>query len=71
MKEQTVTWSDANGTQYIHTIKPRQEVKAPEISTKVTWTDGAGNTFVRDEAAQTVTVYDAEGYVIAVMHAGK
>ena len=66
--EQVVTWYDANGTKYVNTIKPRKQAE-PEISMKVTWKDGAGNTYVRDEATKTVTVYDVDGNVIAVMPA--
>ena len=66
--EQTVTWYDANGTKFVNTIKPQQQ-SAPEISMKVTWSDASGNTYVRDDAAKTVTVYDVNGNEIAVMPA--
>ena len=66
--EQVVTWYDANGTKFVNTIKPRKQAE-PEISMKVTWTDGSGNTYVRDDAAKTVTVYDADGNVLTVMPA--
>ena len=68
--EQTVTWYDANGTKFVHTIKHRQ-ASLPDFTSTVTWTDGAGNTYVLDQATQTVTVYDSEGNVIAVMSANK
>jgi hypothetical protein len=64
--EQVVTWYDANGTKYVNTIKPRRQDKQ-DISTKVTWKDAAGNTYVRDDVAKTVTVYDVDGNVTAVM----
>jgi len=67
--EQVVTWYDANGTKYVNTIKPRRQEELPDIYSTVTWTDGSGNTYVRDERTQTVTVYDAQGNVIAVMPA--
>ena len=66
--EQVVIWYDANGTKFVNTIKPRKQAE-PEFSMKVTWKDAAGNTYVRDEAAKTVTVYDVDGNVIAVMPA--
>ena len=66
--EQVVTWYDANGTKFVNTIKPQQQ-SAPEISMKVTWSDASGNTYVRDDAAKTVTVYDVNGNEIAVMPA--
>ena len=41
----------------------------PDFSSYVTWTDEAGNKNVLDQSAQTVTVYDKEGNIIAVMPA--
>ena len=66
IEEQVVIWYDANGTKYVNTIKPRRQDKQ-DISTKVTWKDAAGNTYVRDDVAKTVTVYDVDGNVTAVM----
>ncbi len=66
ISEQVVTWYDANGTKFVNTVKPRKEQSLPDISSKVTWTDGSGNTYVLDQAANTVTVYDSTGNVIAV-----
>ena len=66
--EQVVTWYDANGTKYVNTIKPARQSE-PDISMKVTWTDASGNTYVLDDAANTVTVYDTNGNVISVMPA--
>ena len=68
--EQTITWYDANGTKFVNTIKHRQ-ASLPEFTSTVTWKDAAGNTYVRDEAAGTVSVYDSEGNLIAVMPANK
>ena len=68
--EQTVTWYDANGTKFVHTIKHRQP-SLPDFTSTVTWTDGSGNTYILDQASQTVTVYDSEGNVIAVMPANR
>jgi len=64
--EQTTTWYDANGTKYVNTIKQRPAQTTPEIASKVTWSDANGNTFVLDNTTNTVTVYDADGNVIAV-----
>ena len=66
--EQVVTQYDANGTKYVNTIKPARQSE-PDISMKVTWTDASGNTYVLDDAANTVTVYDTNGNVISVMPA--
>ena len=63
--EQTVSWSDANGTKYVHVYKVRQQEPAL-ISSSATWYDGAGNKYVLDDTTQTVTVFDAEGNVLAV-----
>ena len=70
--ERGFAWTpyDANGTKFVNTIKHRQ-ASLPEFTSTVTWTDGAGNTYVRDEATQTVTVYDSEGNVISVMPANR
>ena len=57
----TVTYNDEQGNEYRQTVVP----KGNEMSAVVTWSDGI-NTFVRNEAAGTVTVYDANGVVIAV-----
>ena len=65
---QTVTWYDGNGTRFVHTYQARPQ-QDPGFSCYVTWYDGAGNKYVRDDRAQTVTVYDADGNVIAVMPA--
>ena len=67
--QQKVTWYDANGTKYVHTYKARPQQELPDFTSYVTWYDGAGNKYVLDQGAQTVTVYDAEGNVIAVMPA--
>ena len=67
--DQSVSWYDANGTKFVHTYKARPQQDLPDISSYVTWTDGAGNKYVLDQAAQTVTVYDKDGNVIAVMPA--
>ena len=66
ISEQVVTWYDANGTKFVNTVKPRKEQSLPDISSKVTWTDGSGNTYVLDQASNTVTIYDSTGNVIAV-----
>ena len=63
--EQTVTWYDANGTKFVNTIKLRPVQPTPDISSKVTWSDASGNTYVLDSTTNTVTVYDANGNVIA------
>ena len=63
---QTVTWSDAGGTKYVHTYKARPQ-QDDGISFYVTWYDAAGNKYVLDDKAGTVTVYDVDGNVIAVM----
>ena len=68
IEEQVVIWYDANGTKYVNTIKPARQSE-PDISMKVTWTDASGNTYVLDDAANTVTVYDTNGNVISVMPA--
>lgn len=52
--EQTVSWSDANGTKYVHVYKVRQQEPAL-ISSSATWYDGAGNKYVLDDTTQTVT----------------
>ena len=67
--EQSVSWSDANGTKYVHIYKVRPQEELPDFSSYVTWKDAAGNTYVLDYNAQTVTVYDVDGNVIAVMPA--
>ena len=67
--EQTVTWYDANGTKYVNTIKQRPAPADPVISSKVTWQDANGNTYVSDSATNTVSVYDVDGNVIAVLPA--
>ena len=64
--EQTVTWYDANGTKYVRTVKSSPSQVYPDIASTVTWKDAGGNTFVLDSAANTVTVYDVDGNVIAV-----
>ena len=64
--EQTVTWYDANGTKYVRTVKSSPAQVYPDIASTVTWKDAGGNTFVLDSAANTVTVYDVDGNVIAV-----
>ena len=73
MLQQKVTWYDANGTKYVHIYKVRPEEDGKksqsdpfDFSSKVTWHDAAGNTYVLDSKTQTVTVYDADGNVIAV-----
>ena len=67
IREQRVTWYDANGTKYVHTYKtkPQQDV----ISCSVTWYDAAGNKYVLDDSTKTVTVHDVDGNIIAVMPA--
>ena len=67
IREQRVTWYDANGTKYVHTYKakPQQDV----ISCSVTWYDAAGNKYVLDDSTKTVTVYDVDGNITAVMPA--
>ena len=71
IKEQVVIWYDANGTKYINTYEQRPQEQNPVISSTVTWKDSAGNTYVRDEKTQTVTVYDVDGNVITVLPANK
>ena len=64
---QTVTWYDGNGTKYVSRYIAKQA--EPEIiSQTVTWKDASGNTYVRDVNAHTVTVYDVNGNVIAVIN---
>ena len=65
--EQRVIWYDGNGTKFVHTYKakPQQEI----ISCSVTWYDETGNKYVLDDKAQTVTVYDVDGNMIAVLPA--
>ena len=73
--QQTVSWYDANGTKYVHLYKtkPEESKKSQQepsgISSSVTWQDAAGNTYVLDDKTQTVTVYDVDGNIIAVMPA--
>ena len=52
---------------HIYKAKPEQDPFA--FSSKVTWHDAARNTYVRDSETRTVTVYDTNGNVIAVMPA--
>ena len=67
--EMTGTWYDAAGNEYKTTIIPKKETpERTDPGAKVSWSDGA-NTFVRDDSAHTVTVYDANGNVISVMPA--
>ena len=66
---QSATWYDANGTKFVHTYKERPQQDLPDTTSYVTWEDGAGNRYVRDEGTQTVTVYDTEGNVTAVLPA--
>ena len=69
ISKQTITWEDANGTKYVHIYKVKPAQDPFDFSSKVTWQDAAGNTYVRDSKTQTVTVYDANGNVLAVMPA--
>ena len=64
---QTVTWYDANGTKFVSRYIAKQ-AEPESFSQKVTWTDASGNTYVRDVNAHTVTVYDVNGNVIAVIN---
>ena len=66
---QSASWSDAKGTKFVHIYKVRPQEELPDFSSYVTWKDAAGNTYVLDYNAQTVTVYDVDGNVIAVMPA--
>ena len=67
--EQKVTWYDANGTKYVHIYMVKEQSDPFDFSSSVTWHDAAGNTYVLDGKTQTVTVYDVDGNVIAVMAA--
>ena len=62
--QQTVSWYDAGGTKYVHTYKARPQQDG--FSSYVTWYDASGNKYVLDQNAQTVTIYDADGNLIAV-----
>ena len=66
-EEMKVVWHDENGTKYVNTYKQRPQESDPIINSTVTWYDDAGNKYVRDDNSNTVTVYDAEGNVLAVM----
>ena len=69
MLEQKVTWYDMNGTKYVHIYKVKEQsdpFDPFDFSSSVTWHDEAGNTYVLDGKAQTVTVYDVNGSVIVV-----
>ena len=63
---QTVTWYDGSGTKYVRTYKERPQQDPFDFSSYVTWYDEAGNKYVLDQKAQTVTIYDANGNMIAV-----
>ena len=61
-------WYDEAGNEYRSTIIPKKEAPAqelPEITSKVSWSDGT-NTYVLDSSTHTVTIFDADGHVIAV-----
>ena len=62
----TVIWYDAAGNEYRQTIKAREEKPVSGMTSKVSWTDEAGNLYVSDEASHTVTIYDCNGNLIAV-----
>ena len=64
--EQVTTWFDANGTKFVNTTKARPSQAVSEFSSSATWSDENGNTYVLDNASNTVTVYDSNGSVIAV-----
>ena len=59
-------WYDAAGNEYRQTIKAREEKPGSGMTSKVSWTDEAGNLYVSDEASHTVTIYDCNGNLIAV-----
>ena len=66
--EQSVSWTDGNGTKFVHVYKVRpQEDPSMSGSMTLSWKDGSGNMYVDDAAAHTITVYDPEGNVIAVI----
>ena len=64
--KQTISWYDANGTKFVSIYMP---LKESDISAKVSWTDAAGNRYVNN--GTIVTVFDADGNLIAVLPANK
>ena len=61
-----VEYTDGDGIISSTTIKAREEKPGSGMTSKVSWTDEAGNLYVSDEASHTVTIYDCNGNLIAV-----